>query len=123
MNIGIFGKVFAVSSPAHSTLPLNPDVTVRTRGVVEKCTFCVQRINLARQETKSKGKKLIPDKMIKTACQEVCPSGAISFGNILDQKSEVNKELEKSKDRSYHVLEYLNVKPSISYLAKIRNRD
>ncbi len=110
-----------LTSPQH--LALNPDVTVRTRGVVEKCTFCVQRINLARQETKSKGKKLIPDKMIKTACQEVCPSGAISFGNILDQKSEVNKELEKSKDRSYHVLEYLNVKPSISYLAKIRNRD
>ena len=104
--------------PQH--LSLNPDVTVRSRGVMEKCTFCVQRINAARQEVRSKGETSIPDGMIRTACQEVCPSKAIHFGNILDEKSDVSKIAQTDK-RSYQVLDFLGVKPQVTYLARIRN--
>ncbi len=105
--------------PQH--LALNPDVTVRSRGVMEKCTFCVQRIASARQEHKAKNKTgVIEDGVVKTACQEVCPSQAISFGNILDPQSEVSS-LRRKEKRSYKVLEFLGVKPQVTYLAKVRN--
>ena len=106
-----------ISDPAH--LALNPDVTVRSRGVMEKCTFCVQRISAARQDSHVKGKKTSADGAVVTACQEVCPTKAITFGNIVDPKSEV--ALHKSDDRAYQVLDFLNVKPSITYLAKVKN--
>ena len=112
-----------ISSPQH--LALNPDVTVRSRGVMEKCTFCVQRIASHRQDkkvNKAKGKELNPqDKSLQTACQEVCPTQAISFGNILDPDSEVAK-LKKEEKRQYKVLDFLGIKPQVSYLAKVRNR-
>ena len=118
-----FGK--KSESPAH--LSLNPDVTVRSRGVMEKCTFCVQRISADRQNITSNGtgnKNGIANanSNLKTACQEVCPTNAITFGNILDSKSDVAK-LKKRDKRGYKVLDFLGVKPQVTYLAKLRNKE
>ncbi|MBE7438122.1 MAG: 4Fe-4S dicluster domain-containing protein [Spirochaetales bacterium] len=112
------GLVRKLRSPQQ--LALNPDVTVRSRGVMEKCSFCVQRIATARQEAKARGSESVRDGDMVTACQEVCPTGAISFGNINDEKSRVNR---LSRDeRAYKVLDFLKVEPSVTYLAKIRNK-
>jgi len=100
-------------------LVLNPDVTVRSRGVMEKCTFCVQRIQDAKIEARRLGRPLA-DGDIQTACQQSCPTKAIVFGDLNDAHSRA-AQLAKSK-RAYQVLEELNVKPAISYLAVVRNR-
>ncbi len=102
-------------------LAMNPDVTVRTRGVMEKCTFCIQRIAVARQESRARGDKYVADGSFQTACQEVCPSGAILFGNINDPKSAVSLAKKTEAKRTYQVLDFLAVKPSITYLARVRN--
>lgn len=97
----------------------NPDVTVRTRGIMEKCTFCVQRIAGAKDDAKRTGVAL-KDGDIKTACQQTCPSDAIVFGDINDPNSRVSKL--RADDRAFRSLEDINNKPSISYLTKVRNR-
>ncbi|MEM1059209.1 MAG: TAT-variant-translocated molybdopterin oxidoreductase [Verrucomicrobiota bacterium] len=101
----------------------NPNVTVRMRGVMEKCTFCVQRIEEAKiaQLRKAKGSKpeLPPDGAVRVACQDSCDTGAIAFGNIYDENSQVSK-MNKSP-RAYQVLDYLGVKPRITYLARVKN--
>ncbi len=111
---------------------LNPDVTVRSRGVMEKCSLCVQRIQ-AGKLTARKDKRLVKDGDIKTACQTSCPTDAIIFGDMNDKDSMIAKVLELSKDektgdvvfaedRAFHVLEEISVKPNVSYLTKIRNK-
>lgn len=96
----------------------NPNVTVRTRGVMEKCTYCVQRINAARI-TSEVEKRTITDGEVKTACQQACPTKAISFGNLNDPTAEVVRL--KASSLNYAMLGELNVRPRTSYLAKITN--
>jgi len=102
---------------ALSHLQENPDVTVRERGVMEKCTYCVQRINTARI-TAEKEDRPIRDGEIKTACQQACPAEAIVFGNLADSTSRVS--LRKREPTNYLLLEYLNTRPRTTYLAKVR---
>jgi Fe-S-cluster-containing dehydrogenase component/anaerobic selenocysteine-containing dehydrogenase len=96
----------------------NPEVTVRSRGVMEKCTFCIQRIMEARQHAIERGQDLRGSD-VKTACQEACPATAIVFGDMNDQQSEISKY--RNHSLGYHVLEELNVRPNVTYLAKLRN--
>ncbi len=96
----------------------NPDVTVRSRGVMEKCTYCVQRINSARIESKKDG-RTIRDGEVITACAQVCPTEAITFGNIYDKESQVAKM--KASPLNYSLLEDLGTVPRTSYLSKLRN--
>ncbi len=96
----------------------NPEVTVRTRGVMEKCTFCVQRLVQAKQDALQEGKEFTGSGVV-TACQEACPANAITFGNANDSTSEIAKEREHPL--GYHVLEQLDTKPNVTYLAKLRN--
>ena len=98
---------------------LNPDVSVRSRGVMEKCSFCVQRIQEGKLEAKKAGRKL-KDGEIKVACQTACPTNAIVFGDMNDKESEVSKRMENS--RTYKLLEEIHVLPSIGYMVQVRNR-
>ena len=99
-------------------LSMNPEVTVRVRGVMEKCSYCIQRISTARIERNINGER-VQDGDIVTACQQVCPSDAIHFGDLNDQTSEVR--LKHNNDRAYAMLPELNNKPRTAYLASIRN--
>jgi molybdopterin-containing oxidoreductase family iron-sulfur binding subunit len=109
---------FTKDTPDILKLAMNPDVTVRARGVMEKCTYCTQRINRAKIDAKLAGREL-RDGDVKTACQQACPASAIEFGNLRDQSSGVVKA--KADPRNYALLEELNTKPRTTYLSKVRN--
>jgi molybdopterin-containing oxidoreductase family iron-sulfur binding subunit len=104
----------------------NPEVSIRMRGVMEKCTYCVQRIQNAKIQHKvamakagAPGKVEVPDGTIKVACQQVCPVEAIEFGNILDETSRVAQA--KAREQDYALLGYLNIRPRTTYLGRLRN--
>ncbi len=99
---------------------LNPDVTVRSRGVIEKCSFCVQRLQAAKLDAK-KDSRPMADSDIKVACQQSCPTNAITFGNANDKHSAITKVRVDNPNRSFYVLEQLHVLPNVTYLAKVRN--
>lgn len=117
------GPLGKEGSPASVQLQRNPNVTVRVRGVVEKCSFCVQRIEDARAEALVKAKDsittAIPVNSFKTACQVSCPAEAIVFGDIANPTSAVSQQ--RLSDREYSLLGYLNTRPRVTYLARIRN--
>jgi MoCo/4Fe-4S cofactor protein with predicted Tat translocation signal len=109
------------NNPANSDLGrmvLNPDVVVRDRGVMEKCSFCVQGIQAAKLKAKKAGRKVL-DEEVQSACAEACPTHAIAFGDLNDTESNV---ASKAKDeRSYHLLEEVGVQPNVYYMTKVRN--
>lgn len=115
-------KQFTSFNPAQcdmGRLVLNPDVVVRTRGVMEKCSMCVQRIQAGKLEAKKAGRKLV-DGDATIACAEACPTNAIIFGDWNDTESEIRKVSES--DRSYQALEEVGVKPNVWYQVKVRNK-
>jgi molybdopterin-containing oxidoreductase family iron-sulfur binding subunit len=105
---------------AIANLALNPDVTVRSRGVMEKCTFCVQRIEEVKIKARNEG-RAIADGEIQPACAQSCPANAIIFGDLTDVKSRVAQM--KNSGRNYTLLDELNLRPALSYLAKVRNEE
>lgn len=123
--------------PAEMTQQMNPDVSVRSKGVMEKCTFCVQRLSAAKVTAKGEG-RIVREGEVQTACQQSCPTGAISFGNLVNPESRVHKQWaaqqvvldadKQAKDekeegpglRGYRILEELRAYPSVMYLERVR---
>ena len=125
---------FGVNSAMHNDLGkmvLNPDVTVRSRGVMEKCSFCIQRIQYGKLQAKLENRRP-NDEDINTACAEACPAEALVFGDLNDPGSKISRMLRlKEQDghkvvleeRAYTVLEEIGVRPNVFYTTKIRNKD
>lgn len=116
-------EMFANVNPAQQELGrmvLNPDVVVRSRGVMEKCSMCQQRLQAGKLEAKKAGTAIV-DGSIKTACQQACPTNAIMFGDLNDENSEIVKW--RKDEKNYVLLEEIGVKPTVSYLLKVRNQD
>jgi molybdopterin-containing oxidoreductase family iron-sulfur binding subunit len=101
---------------------LNPDVTVRSRGVIEKCSFCVQRLQESKLKAKKDSRPLV-DSDVKVACQQACPTNAITFGNANDKHSAITMVRTENPNRQFYVLEQLHVLPGVTYLAKVRNTE
>jgi molybdopterin-containing oxidoreductase family iron-sulfur binding subunit len=108
---------FTFTRPEPLKWQLNPDVTVRQKGIMEKCSFCVHRIIEAKLDAKAKGREKVRDGDFTTACAQTCPTGALIFGSLLDPESRVSKLINDV--RAYQVLAYLNTKPAVIYLKKV----
>jgi molybdopterin-containing oxidoreductase family iron-sulfur binding subunit len=108
---------YRLPADAPEYLRANPVVTIRERGVMEKCTYCVQRIDAGRIAAERAGRR-VRDGEIRTACQQACPADAIAFGDLADPDSEVTRRRRDS--RSYALLEELGTRPRTTYLARIR---
>jgi molybdopterin-containing oxidoreductase family iron-sulfur binding subunit len=102
---------------------LNPDVTVRSRGVMEKCSFCVQRLQDGKLKAKKENRPLKDMEDVRTACQQACSSDAIVFGNVNDRESLVSRTRKENANRLYYVIEEVHTLPNVNYLAKVRHTD
>jgi Fe-S-cluster-containing dehydrogenase component len=105
--------------PETTRMQKNPNVTVRFRGVIEKCTYCVQRIQMAKSKAKQQGRHALRDGEVVVACQQACSTGSISFGDINDPNSVVSKK--RASERQYGLLAEIGTRPRTRYLGKIRN--
>jgi molybdopterin-containing oxidoreductase family iron-sulfur binding subunit len=121
-GVGKLNDAVLMMNDDLTRMVLNPDVTVRSRGVMEKCSFCVQRLQDGKLKAK-KANRVLEDGDVITACQQACPTEAIVFGNINNSKSSIVQSRQENGQRLYHVLEELHVMPNITYLAKVRNQE
>ena len=120
---GIISEATTELNEDLSRMVLNPDVTVRSRGVMEKCSFCVQRLQEGKLNAKKEDRPL-KDQEVKTACMQACPTHAIMFGNVNDKNSKIAQlRAREQKERKYYVLEELHVLSNVNYLVKVRNTD
>lgn len=121
-QVGIVNDVVLNMNDDLTRMVLNPDVTVRSRGVIEKCSFCVQRLQESKLKAKKDSRPLV-DSDIKVACQQACPANAITFGNANDKHSAITMVRTENPNRQFYVLEQLHVLPGVTYLAKVRNTE
>ncbi|GAC1703794.1 MAG: TAT-variant-translocated molybdopterin oxidoreductase [Flavisolibacter sp.] len=121
-GVGKLNEVVFQMNDELTRMVLNPDVTTRSRGVMEKCSFCVQRIQSSKLKAKMEDRRLGGDE-VQTACAQACPTNAIVFGNANDQSSQVNQMRKDNSQRLFYTLEQIHTLPNVSYLAKIRNTD
>ncbi|WEK36770.1 MAG: TAT-variant-translocated molybdopterin oxidoreductase [Candidatus Pseudobacter hemicellulosilyticus] len=119
---GQLDDVVLMMNDGLTRMVLNPDVTVRSRGVIEKCSFCVQRLQEGKLNAKKAGRPL-EDKDVQTACQQACAADAIVFGNANNPESMISKVRSSNNYREFYALEQIHVVPNINYLAKVRNSD
>ena len=129
-GVGQLDPVVHVMNEDLTRMVINPDVTVRSRGVMEKCTLCVQRCQDGKLKAKKESRPLNTNEVtatfapdVQTACQQACPTNAIVFGNANDKNSAVTQTRMANKLRLWHSLEELHTLPNVSYLAKVRNRE
>ncbi len=124
-GVGELNDVVFEMNSELTRMVLNPDVTVRSRGVIEKCSFCVQRTQEGKLKAKKESRPLKTggnnEWDVKTACQQSCPTNAIVFGNVNDSKSGISKNRVENFKRSFYSLEQLHTLPNVNYLAKVRN--
>jgi MoCo/4Fe-4S cofactor protein with predicted Tat translocation signal len=121
-GVGSLDEAVFMMNDDLTRMVLNPDVTVRSRGVMEKCSFCVQRLQAGKLQAK-KENRVLTDQDAQTACAQACPANAIVFGNANNSQSAVSKTRTENNNRVYHVLEQLHTLPNVSYLAKVRNTE
>jgi MoCo/4Fe-4S cofactor protein with predicted Tat translocation signal len=121
-QVGIVNDVVLNMNDDLTRMVLNPDVTVRSRGVIEKCSFCVQRLQESKLKAKRDSRPMV-DSDIKVACQQACPTNAIDFGNANDKTSSIVATRKENPNRQFYVLEQLHVLPNVTYMAKVRNKD
>lgn len=125
--VGVLDPAVHEMNDDLTRMVLNPDVTVRSRGVMEKCSFCVQRLQEGKLTAKRENRKLKSGENnewdVRTACQQSCPSDCIVFGNVNDPNSAISKVRRENPLRLFYSLEQLHIMPNVNYLAKVRNRD
>lgn len=121
-GVGKLDEAVFMMNDDLTRMVLNPDVTVRSRGVIEKCSFCVQRTQAGKLQAKKENRPLA-DSDVSSACAQACPTNAIVFGNINDSKSKITESRTQNMSRLFYVLENIHTLPNVNYLAKVRNTD
>jgi MoCo/4Fe-4S cofactor protein with predicted Tat translocation signal len=119
-GVGALNEAVFAMNDDLTRMVLNPDVTVRSRGVMEKCSFCIQRTQEGKLTAKKENRTLT-DNDVKTACQQACPTNAIVFGNANNPESEISQVRKNNSLRTFYSLEQIHVLPNVNYLAKVRN--
>lgn len=126
-GVGEFDPVVFQMNDPLTRMVLNPDVVVRSRGVMEKCSFCVQRLQAGKLQAKKESRPIVTGENnqwdVKTACQQACPTNAIVFGNVNNPESAVVQNRKEHNQRLFYVIEQLHTLPNVNYLVKVRNQD